>query len=228
MINNSWYHIWWWYYMRDVIQRDLQRPDFNGRNNADHNLYERLTSRWGRGYWVIDLWEEGDSDGLQDYTFVKLEMSKALVELLSDERIARHQHLGFKLSSDVKGGGVIPRCIERWWKWIAELWTGPVHVGPGTVPISIIHISSGYGDTIHPRVVCHWCLILSIAEAAERIRSERLSESRIRAAEMRKRHSEAAATARAAEGGSGTDCTIWTLAYDIMYHITIHIIPMIP
>ena len=44
--------------------------------------------------------------------------------------------------------------------------------------------------------------MVSIAEA-ERIRRECVSESRIRAAETRKRHSEAAAAAGAAEGGGG-------------------------
>jgi hypothetical protein len=46
--------------------------------------------------------------------------------------------------------------------------------------------------------------MVSIAEA-ERMRSERLSESRIWVAETRKRRSEAAAAAGAAKGGSGTD-----------------------
>jgi hypothetical protein len=46
--------------------------------------------------------------------------------------------------------------------------------------------------------------MVSIAEA-ERNRAERLSESKIRAAETRKRHSEAAAAAGAAEGGVGAD-----------------------
>ena len=44
--------------------------------------------------------------------------------------------------------------------------------------------------------------MVSIAEA-ERIRAERLSESRTRAAETRKRRSEAAAAERAAPGGGG-------------------------
>ena len=44
--------------------------------------------------------------------------------------------------------------------------------------------------------------MVSIAEA-ERIRAERLSESRTRAAETRKRRSKAAAAAGAAEGGGG-------------------------
>ncbi len=46
--------------------------------------------------------------------------------------------------------------------------------------------------------------MVSIAEE-ERIRAEQLSESRIRAAETRKRRSEAAAAAGAAEGGGGLD-----------------------
>jgi hypothetical protein len=54
--------------------------------------------------------------------------------------------------------------------------------------------------------------MVSITEA-ERIRAERLSESRTRAAETRKRRSEAAAAAGAALGGGGAD---WTLANDIM------------
>ena len=44
--------------------------------------------------------------------------------------------------------------------------------------------------------------MVSIADA-ERIRAERLSESRTRAAETRKRRSEAAAAAGAAQGGGG-------------------------
>ena len=46
--------------------------------------------------------------------------------------------------------------------------------------------------------------MVSITEA-ERIRAERLSESRIRAAETRKRRSVAAAAAGAAQGGGGAD-----------------------
>ncbi len=48
--------------------------------------------------------------------------------------------------------------------------------------------------------------MVSIAEA-ERIRSERVSESRLpgRAAETRKRRSKAAAAAEAAQGGGGAD-----------------------
>ncbi len=57
--------------------------------------------------------------------------------------------------------------------------------------------------------------MVSIAEA-ERIRAERLSESRTRAAETRNRCSVAAAAAGAAQGGGGAD---QTLAYDIIGHV---------
>jgi hypothetical protein len=57
--------------------------------------------------------------------------------------------------------------------------------------------------------------MVSIDEA-ERIRAERLSESRIRAAETRKRRSEAAAAAGPAQGGCRAD---WALAIDIIGHI---------
>jgi hypothetical protein len=46
--------------------------------------------------------------------------------------------------------------------------------------------------------------MMSIAEA-ERIRAERLGESRNKAAETRKRRSEAAAAAAAAQGGGGAE-----------------------
>ena len=65
----------------------------------------------------------------------------------------------------------------------------------------------GNGSRLYEVHIWMWCYgrgrarMVSIAEA-ERIRSERLSESRIRAAETRKRRSEAAA-AGGAEGGGG-------------------------
>ena len=62
--------------------------------------------------------------------------------------------------------------------------------------------------------------MVSIAEA-EKIRAERLSESRIRAAETRKRSSEAAAAAGAADGSVVAD---WTLAYDIILCIIVNIV----
>ena len=55
--------------------------------------------------------------------------------------------------------------------------------------------------------------MVSIAEV-ERIRAERLSESRTRAAETRKRRSVDAAAAGAAQGGGGADLI---LAYGIMF-----------
>jgi hypothetical protein len=61
--------------------------------------------------------------------------------------------------------------------------------------------------------------MVSIAKA-ERIRAERLSESRTRAAETRKRRNEATAAA-AAQGCGGAD---WKLAYDIIGQIIDNII----
>jgi hypothetical protein len=61
--------------------------------------------------------EEGD--GPQDNAFVRRKVLKILKELLSDECIMcmpGHQHFGFKLSSDVKGG----QGIGWWCQWITE------------------------------------------------------------------------------------------------------------
>ncbi len=41
---------------------------------------------------VIDMWEEGDGLQVQDNTFGKNKVSKVLMELLSDECMAGHQH----------------------------------------------------------------------------------------------------------------------------------------
>ncbi len=51
------------------------------------------------------MWEDGD--GLQGNTFVKHKVSKVLMELLSDERMAGHQHFGFMLTTDAKGDRVL-------------------------------------------------------------------------------------------------------------------------
>jgi hypothetical protein len=53
---------------------------------------------------VIDMWEDGDEP--QDNAFVKRKVSKVLMELLPDERMAGHQHFGFKLSTDANGDRV--------------------------------------------------------------------------------------------------------------------------
>ncbi len=66
-------------------------------------------------------------------------------------------------------------------------------------------------------------LMVSIADA-ERIRRERISEGRIRAGETRKRRSEAATAAGAAEGGGGTQCSI---SHDIISDIIYNIIPYV-
>ncbi len=68
----------------------------------------------------------------------------------------------------------------------------------------------GNGSRLYKVNIWMWALrpggarMVSIAEA-ERIRAERLSESKTRAAETRKRRSEAAAAAGAARGSGGAD-----------------------
>jgi hypothetical protein len=65
--------------------------------------------------------------------------------------------------------------------------------------------------------------MVSIPEAA-RIRRERISESRIRAGETRKRRSEAAAAAGAAEGSVGAQ---WSTGHDIIFDIICYIKPYV-
>ena len=48
---------------------------------------------------VLDPWEEGGGD--QDVRLYKRPALKVLKELLSDERLAGHQHFGFKLYKGV-------------------------------------------------------------------------------------------------------------------------------
>ena len=80
------------------------------------------------------MWEEGD--GLQENTFVKRKESKVLMELLSDERMAGHQHFGFKLSTDANGARVFGGDANLNGSLTFEL--AQLRVGPGTVPISIV------------------------------------------------------------------------------------------
>ncbi len=58
----------------------------------------------------IDMWEDGD--GPQDNTLVKRKMSKELMELLSDERMAGHRRFGFKLSTEVNGDRVFGGSVN--------------------------------------------------------------------------------------------------------------------
>ena len=59
-------------------------------------MHERLMKAIEDGdIQVLDLSEEGDGD--QDVRLYKRPAMKVLKELLSDERLAGHQHFGFKL-----------------------------------------------------------------------------------------------------------------------------------
>jgi hypothetical protein len=75
----------------------------------------------------------------------------------------------------------------------------PTRSGTGAAAAGSTRGISGCGATVG--IALGWCLIAEV----ERIRSERLIESRIKAAETRKRHSEAAAAAGAAEGCGEAD-----------------------
>ena len=105
------------------------------------------------------------------------------------------------------------------WTWNAcrsfRFWRPKVH--QHAVLVDDVHLGSASADTqldrgngsrLYKVNIWMWRYgrgrprMVSIAEA-ERIRKERISESRIRAAEMRKRRSEAAAASGAAEGGGG-------------------------
>jgi hypothetical protein len=87
--------------LKDLIQKTvIHHPDFNA-DEVDHDMHQRLMQAVEDGdIEVIDMWEEGD--GLQDVTFVKRKVAKVLMALLSesDERMAGHQHFGFKLSTN--------------------------------------------------------------------------------------------------------------------------------
>ena len=118
--------------LKDLIQRVLHHPDFNA-DEVDHDMHERLMRAVEEGdIEVIDMWEEGD--GQQDNTFVKRKAVKVLMELLSDERMAGHQHFGFKLSTDANGDRVLGGDANG--SLTFEL--AQLRVGPGTVPISIV------------------------------------------------------------------------------------------
>jgi hypothetical protein len=118
--------------LKDLIQRVLHHPDFNA-DEVDHDMHERLMRAVEDGdIEVIDMWEEGD--GLQDNTFVKRKVSKVLMELLSDERMAGRQHFGFKLSTDAKGDRVFGGDANG----SVSFELAQLSVGPGTVPISIV------------------------------------------------------------------------------------------
>jgi hypothetical protein len=118
--------------VKDLIRKVLHHPDFNA-DEVDHDLHERLMRADEEGdIEVIDLWEEGDVP--QDNTFIKRKAAKVLMELISDERMAGHQHFGFKLSTDAKGGRVLGGDANGSLSFeIAQF-----RVGPGTVPISIV------------------------------------------------------------------------------------------
>ncbi len=92
-------------------------------------------------------------------TFVKRMVSKVLMELLSDERMAGRRHFGFKLSTAAKGDRVFGGDANG----SASFELAQFSVGPGTVPISIVlYIDATYinhGIPIRP-IYSEFCLSL--------------------------------------------------------------------
>ena len=83
---------------------------------------------------VLDLWEEGDGD--QDVRLYKRPALKVLKELLSDERLAGHQHFGFKLYNLKNSQGSRVLACDATGSVTFQL--AQMSVGPDTVPISIV------------------------------------------------------------------------------------------
>jgi hypothetical protein len=85
------------------------------------------------------MWEEGD--GHQDNSFVKRKVSKVLMELLSDQRMAGYQHFGFMLSTDANGDRVLG-CNAN---GSLSFELAQICVEPGTVQIPIVlYINATY------------------------------------------------------------------------------------
>ena len=98
--------------LKDLIQQVLHHPILDP-DEVDHEsgslLHERLVSAIEAGdIEVIDLGEEGDCN--QDDRLYKRPALKVLQEILfSDERLAGHQHFGFKEYKNSEGS-----CILAW------------------------------------------------------------------------------------------------------------------
>ena len=94
--------------MKDLIQQDIHHLDFDPEDvPVDHNMLQQLMLAIEEGnIEVIDLWEYGE--GNQDVMLYKRPAIKVLRELLSDERLAGHQHFGFKLYKELT---LFPRSL---------------------------------------------------------------------------------------------------------------------
>jgi hypothetical protein len=81
---------------------------------------------------VIDIWEDGDGD--QDVRLYKRPALKVLLVLLSDERLAEHQHFGFNLYQNSQGSRILA-CDAN---GSVTFQLAQISVGPDTVSISIV------------------------------------------------------------------------------------------
>lgn len=118
--------------LKDLIQQVLHHPDFDPKT-VDHDMHVRLMKAIEEGdIEVIDLWEDGD--GQQDVRLYKRPALKVLRELLSDERLAGHQHFGFKLYKNSQGSRILA-CDAN---GSITFQLAQISIGAGKVPISIV------------------------------------------------------------------------------------------
>ena len=119
-------------FIKDLIQKVLHHPDFDPAE-VDHDMHQRLMGAIAEGdLQVIDLHEEGD--GNQDVRLFKRPVSKVLLELLSDSRLAGSQHFAFKEYKDATGARIIGGHANG----SVTFQLAQIRVGEGVVPISIV------------------------------------------------------------------------------------------
>ena len=123
--------------LKELIQDVLHHPDLN-LDSVDHDLHERLMRAVeDGGIEIIDMWEEGDGD--QDVTFVKRRLEKILRELMADERMAGHQHYGFKLQANPRGERIFA-CEAN---GSVAFQLAQLSMGPDTVPMALVTYIDG-------------------------------------------------------------------------------------
>jgi hypothetical protein len=123
--------------LKELIQEVLHHPDFD-LDSVDHDLHERLMKAVEDGdIEIIDMWEEGDGD--QDVTFVKRKLENIMRELMADERMAGHQHYGFKLQANPNGERIFA-CEAN---GSVAFQLAQLSMGPDTVPMALVAYIDG-------------------------------------------------------------------------------------
>ena len=124
-------------HLKDLIQKVLHHPDFD-LDSIDHDLHVRLMRAIEEGdIEIIDMWEEGDGD--QDVMFVTRKLEKLLRELIADERMAGHQHFGFKLQTNAEGARIFA-CEAN---GSVSFQLAQLSMGPDTVPLALVAYIDG-------------------------------------------------------------------------------------